>query len=674
MEVKYRPEIDGLRAIAILSVFFFHLFPKILSGGFLGVDVFFVISGFLISSILINQLSTTGCINFSDFYLRRVKRIIPSLLLVITFTYISGYFLMLPKDFISLGASGIATLKFISNFHFALNSDYFAPTSDEFPLLHTWSLAIEEQFYIVWPLILFLIWKTGTDKKRLALFFILIMTSVICAFYFKSVPELQAKSYFYPYSRGFELLIGCVTAYLLHSRKFEIANKYWNLITSVSLSILILSFYFVKPSTFQNPGLISLLVCMAVAFIILGTSQRESVVKKILSFDWICYIGQHSYSIYLWHWPLIAFYRYSFTHEIRWQHCLIYIILTILLSVFTKKFFEVPIYKLKLSILNALVCILLIPSAFLYGVFYQTNKLGGIPSRIVNLDLYKNESTFLSPGYCYNTHPNNKLSCSLIKNSKPTMKMLLFGDSNAGHYAPYLSEIFKGTNLDLDARFVDSCPPILNLSEDIISTIKQKSKPACLFNIKYIDSNIDKYDAFILGGNWDVLLNNYKGFNLESTLKKLETKKKVIILLSRLPTADKNAYFSYFRSKYAPWNPNSEAETKAALIDSFSKTSSHEINNKLVEIIEKFKSVVFLDPFSFNSISTQMPFMDNFLLYKDGAHLNEKGSTHLARKTKWAALRILCPHLNCGSKQPRNLYRNYFQELFTTIFKCSMLS
>ena len=165
--IKYRPEIDGLRAVAILSVFFFHLEPDLIPGGFIGVDVFFVISGYLISSGLLNSLNKNNRIDFKEFYSRRIRRIIPSLLLIVVVSLILGCLFMLPNDLYTFARSGIAALTFSSNIFFSKNIDFFAPTSDEFPLLHTWSLAIEEQFYILWPLMLALLWKIKSKKAML---------------------------------------------------------------------------------------------------------------------------------------------------------------------------------------------------------------------------------------------------------------------------------------------------------------------------------------------------------------------------------------------------------------------------------------------------------------------------------------------------------------------------
>ena len=153
-KLRFIPEVEGLRGIAVLSVLLFHLNKSFLPGGYLGVDIFFVISGFLITSISLSEFAATGSISISEFYRKRIKRILPLFCLVVLVTLVAGYLLFLPDYFLLLGRSIAASLTFTSNFFFSQSLDYFANNSNEYPLLHTWSLSIEEQFYFIWPLLL----------------------------------------------------------------------------------------------------------------------------------------------------------------------------------------------------------------------------------------------------------------------------------------------------------------------------------------------------------------------------------------------------------------------------------------------------------------------------------------------------------------------------------------
>jgi peptidoglycan/LPS O-acetylase OafA/YrhL len=205
---KYRPDIDGLRAIAVLSVVIFHAFPNLLKGGFIGVDIFFVISGFLISTIILSGLKHDS-FSFIEFYSRRIKRIYPALLLVLIASFIFGWFALLADEYKQLGKHIAGGAGFISNFILWKESSYFDNAAETKPLLHLWSLGIEEQFYIVWPLLLWIAWKQRLNILTLVLI-VMIISFVL------NVNTIQSDStaaFYSPQTRFWELLIGSILAY-----------------------------------------------------------------------------------------------------------------------------------------------------------------------------------------------------------------------------------------------------------------------------------------------------------------------------------------------------------------------------------------------------------------------------------------------------------------------------
>lgn len=206
---KYRPDIDGLRAIAVLSVVAFHFFPSSIKGGFTGVDVFFVISGYLISMIIFKNLDK-GTFNFKQFYSRRIQRILPALLLVLVASYVLGYFILLADEYKQLGKHIIGSASFISNFVLWNESGYFEKVAETKPLLHLWSLAIEEQFYIFWPLTLWLAWKI-----KFNLFSTTILIAII-SFYLnvKGIKHDAIATFFSPQTRIWELMSGSILAWM----------------------------------------------------------------------------------------------------------------------------------------------------------------------------------------------------------------------------------------------------------------------------------------------------------------------------------------------------------------------------------------------------------------------------------------------------------------------------
>ncbi|KAB2889547.1 MAG: acyltransferase, partial [Desulfobulbaceae bacterium] len=204
----YRPDIDGLRAIAVVIVLIFHAFPENMPGGFVGVDVFFVISGYLISGLIFADLQK-GSFRFSDFYARRIRRIFPALILVLAASSLLGWFLLLPDEFAQLGRHVAGGAGFVSNFVLLGEAGYFDSEAELKPLLHLWSLGIEEQFYFIWPLLLFVAWK----KRWAPLTLILLLLTGSFAFNIDRVHDHPTSTYFLPFTRFWELMIGCTLAY-----------------------------------------------------------------------------------------------------------------------------------------------------------------------------------------------------------------------------------------------------------------------------------------------------------------------------------------------------------------------------------------------------------------------------------------------------------------------------
>lgn len=210
----WRSDITGLRAIAVLPVLIFHAWPTLLPGGFAGVDIFFVISGYLISGILFRQLQRTGSVDFSDFYAKRIRRIIPNLLCVLLFTVAVGWFFMTPNEYLDLGKQVYSSTFFYQNFRLLKElGDYFANDASREPLLHLWSLAIEEQFYIIFPLLCALVWKLRANIKALGGVVLLVTLGSFCACIFAND---QSFRFYFPLTRFWELGVGIVLSYAQH--------------------------------------------------------------------------------------------------------------------------------------------------------------------------------------------------------------------------------------------------------------------------------------------------------------------------------------------------------------------------------------------------------------------------------------------------------------------------
>ncbi len=300
---KYRPEIDGLRAIAVLGVVFFHAGLHAFSGGYSGVDVFFVISGFLITRFIDERIAA-GAFSIAEFYERRIRRIIPALALLCVVTWIAGYLLYLPVDYKTYGASLIATSTFLSNVFFWHKAGYFSAASSTEPLLHTWSLAVEEQFYIFFPLFMLLIARFALKLKKP-----LIATSLLFSFLFSilAVHDWPAFAFYLPFSRAWEFLAGSVLAVQAVPRARE---GFLRTGTSLlGLSLIFFGFLEYTPGT-PFPGIAALAPCLGTAMILWAEEPGLTPVGRALRVKPLAWIGLISYSLYLWHWPCIAFARY----------------------------------------------------------------------------------------------------------------------------------------------------------------------------------------------------------------------------------------------------------------------------------------------------------------------------------------------------------------------------
>ena len=299
---RYRPDIDGLRAIAVLSVVAFHAFPGKLSGGFIGVDIFFVISGFLISTILFENLER-GTFSFAEFYRRRIRRIFPALILVLVVTMAAGWMVLFSDEFQQLSGHVAAGAAFVSNIALWRESGYFDTDATKKPLLHLWSLGVEEQFYIVWPLLVYLGWRLRTNL--LALTLVIACTSF--AFNIASRHVDPVGLFYSPLTRFWELLAGAILANLTLKKSALVRlRSVWSHVASLVGAVLIVGACVLLTGGRLFPGWWALLPITG-AMLLIAAGPDAVVNRTILRNPVMVWIGLISYPLYLWHWPLLAY-------------------------------------------------------------------------------------------------------------------------------------------------------------------------------------------------------------------------------------------------------------------------------------------------------------------------------------------------------------------------------
>ena len=369
--IKYRPEIDGLRAIAVISVIIYHLNENWLSGGFLGVDIFFVISGFLITGIIITEIQQNS-FSFKQFYTRRIKRIYPAFITVMALVSFIASAIFIYNDFNQLRKTIELATAFLSNFYLGLTQGYFDLSANENPVLHIWSLAVEEQYYLIFPLILILAYKKFREIKvlfiiTLILFFILLTTSFIPANFYKEVLH-QPNIYYLSNLRFPELLIGSLLAiYHNFSNKAKLSKQVSNILAILSTLLLFSCLFLMNNDIAFIPGVTLILPCIFTALII-HTTYQNNVIKLCLSNKVIVFIGKISYSLYLYHWIFIALaYYITGEKQINNQSITIVTVLTIIFSVLSYYLIEQPIRKSKLNFKQSFLYIYFIPSLLLLG-------------------------------------------------------------------------------------------------------------------------------------------------------------------------------------------------------------------------------------------------------------------------------------------------------------------
>lgn len=420
--IKYRPEIDGLRAIAVISVIIYHLNENWLSGGFLGVDIFFVISGFLITGIIITEIQQNS-FSFKQFYTRRIKRIYPAFITAMALVSFIASVIFIYNDFNQLRKTIELATAFLSNFYLGLTQGYFDLSANENPVLHIWSLAVEEQYYLIFPLILILAYKKFREIKvlfiiTLILFFILLATSFIPANFYKEVLH-QPNIYYLSNLRFPELLVGSLLAiYHNLSNKVQLSKQVNNILAILSTLLLLFSCLFLMNNNIAFiPGITLILPCIFTALIIHTTSQNN-IIKLCLSNKVIVFIGKISYSLYLYHWIFIAFaYYITGEKQINNQSIAIVTVLTIIFSVLSYYLIEQPIRKSKLNFKQSFLYIYFIPSLLLLG-----------------FNLYKRQTIRAEKEHIEQSIPVSN------ENHYPA-KVIILGDSHSSHLEAFLNYV-----------------------------------------------------------------------------------------------------------------------------------------------------------------------------------------------------------------------------------------
>jgi peptidoglycan/LPS O-acetylase OafA/YrhL len=517
--LEYRPDVDGLRAVAILLVVGYHASSRMVPGGFIGVDVFFVLSGFLISGLILKGLGS-GEFSIVDFYLRRIRRIFPALIAVFAASFVAGWWLLHSDDYRVLGKHVAAGAAFVSNFVFWREAGYFDTFAELKPMLHLWSLGIEEQFYLVWPLLLFVLWK----YSRYRAWIIGIVGVSSLALNLVLAESHPLADFYSPLTRFWELLAGGALAYMTvgefnaarHPRNFWLGEsrrpntETWLRAIASLAGVMLLAVAAVAFDRLQAYPSWRALLPVGGTLLLVAAGPRTWVNRWLLGNPVAVFVGLISYPLYLWHWPILAFLRLNnFDEPLRTQkaEC---IALAFVLACLTYLLVERPIRrsasgKFRLTVPVAL-CALMAGSMFTGLYFYAT---GGAPSRFPatenavdqfsreyreHLDrYYRYGSCFLKPEQGPDAFSSD---CIEPGNASGRPLVVLWGDSHAADLYLGLHDAQRDGHFTLAEFTGASCPPIL--------AYRDKTRPFCpdmnLHVRDYIRDN--KPDIVLLAAVW----------------------------------------------------------------------------------------------------------------------------------------------------------------------------
>ncbi|MGH1419666.1 MAG: acyltransferase family protein [Hyphomicrobiaceae bacterium] len=473
--MQYKTEIDGIRAIAVLSVLLFHLNPTFLPGGFLGVDVFFVVSGFLMTKIIVSEIQS-DTLSYFTFMARRALRIIPALALWILISLLVGFVILPPDDLMNLAESALSASIFGSNFYFYANTGYFDAAAGNMALLHTWSLGVEGQFYAVWPILLMAIAVVGSTPKlrkyqlgAVTIFFV----GLVCYILLESSDPKAA--FFFPFGRFCEFAAGAIAATTSRPANEYLAPKP-NVATGIGISciaVLMAYFYFLNELK-SHPANDAIFVSVASGILLL-VSNHSPPINALLSFPVARAIGKISYSLYLAHWPVIVYFRhYSGAETLQAWEQLMLLSVIFCVSFLSWKLVEIPFrtrpYGMKKTSISALVV------AAISVVTGLTIYTAGWPSRLSDEIIPVANRNVMWKWQCpseYDLGLYKGKTCVLGQPWESAKNhAILWGDSHALHYAPLLDISARTSNTAIALAY--GCSPFI---DNDIATRELTTKP-----------------------------------------------------------------------------------------------------------------------------------------------------------------------------------------------------
>ena len=623
----YRPDIDGLRAVAVLAVLLFHLGITSVGGGYVGVDVFFVITGYLFGKFALTPLRE-DTFDLREYYERRAKRLFPAFLATMLVTSFAAFAFLLPLDLINFWKSLQSAFFFISNVYFANTSGYFDTASTLKPILHAWSLSVESQFYFLFPIVSLISWRW---KKSFFPVWMIGIASFIASIYL--VKHAPTDAYYLLTSRAWEILLG---AYIWHVSSYQ--KNYESIRKPVSealglcgLAFILAPIFLYTPQT-KFPGISALVPCAGAALLLLSGVSKNTSTYRILSLKPLVYVGKISYSLYLVHWPIIVFSLYTLDRPFNMAESALVPFVTIALAAAMHHLVETPFRKTRKSPKKNThtYAPIWIAVLLLAGFSLHTSAIGRgynfrIPKEALQYSDARNDWTDDQSGCPDNIAEKIEKGMLCKFGHSPARKsVLLWGDSHATALLPAIKKTSGQIGVNLVVATTNGCPPVLGV---------ENAKGDCLKTNKKIESLIKekKFSAIIMAANWGsynhdnpiTFQGEEKDFSsaLAKTINTAGTNTGHVILVDQVPryAVDvPNFLAKEISLSYLSWI-RSEKETPLTIEDE----SYIEMATPLVKIdnLDVIVPKKVLCP-----ENTCLLKKGGISLYKDGGHISAKGS------------------------------------------------
>jgi peptidoglycan/LPS O-acetylase OafA/YrhL len=623
----YRSDVDGLRALAVIAVIVFHANVNWLPGGFAGVDVFFVISGFLISGLISREVEE-GRFSFRAFYARRIRRILPALAVVCAFTAMGSLYLLNVNDLFYFTTSLAACWLFASNIFFSLlSSGYFDPRLEQFPLLHTWSLGVEEQFYFAFPIALLLLLKY---QKRHALKYAVAATIIFV--WLSQTHATVPSAYYHLQYRAHELLLGFIA--LLAIQELPVNDQRTADIVCALGLLLVLGSFFALNAHSVFPGLNSLYPCVGTVCVIYSGGSATWV-RRCVTNRPIVFAGLLSYSLYLWHWPLLALLRYRGI-ELDPLFISAVVALTIALSYLTWRFVEKPSRANSgISFRTTAIVYYVLPATVFIALAAVSYKTGGIPQRVSpnirELMLSYSRETDLSRACSKRSSDDSTVNvasvvekCAFGDLSQKSALVMLVGDSHASQMRPFIDVLANEAHLRAAYEVMGSCAPVLLPAEETQGDAVNVE--ACRRHNAALLEEVGQFKYVVLGGQWSEIKGDFEA-GLTKAVAVITRGGSIPVIFRDTPAYETDRSQCVLQ-KARGWLPISTV----CEIPYVAVVNQQSASNRAIDDVKmKFPAVIVVDPKTAMCNETQcLARIGNLAMYKDSNHINEKAARALA--------------------------------------------